>query len=52
MERAGLDLSGFPHDEIEICGKREMLAVRRLERAADLPPEASPIRPREPAAAG
>jgi len=37
VARAGLDLSGFPRYEIEIRGKREMLAVRTLERAADLP---------------
>jgi adenylate cyclase len=35
--RAGLDLSRFPRYEIEIRGKREMLAVRTLERAAALP---------------
>jgi class 3 adenylate cyclase len=35
--RAGLDLSGFPLREIEIRGKREMLAVRTLTSAADLP---------------
>jgi adenylate cyclase len=37
VARAGLDLSGFPRHEIEIRGKRDMLAVRTLERAADLP---------------
>jgi adenylate cyclase len=36
--RAGLDLSGLPRQEVEIRGKREMLAVRTLGRAADLPP--------------
>jgi adenylate cyclase len=36
--RAGLDLSGFPRQEVEIRGKRQMLAVRTLGRAADLPP--------------
>ncbi|MBV8736312.1 MAG: adenylate/guanylate cyclase domain-containing protein [Alphaproteobacteria bacterium] len=36
--RAGLDLSGFPRQEVEIRGKREMLAVRTLGRAADLSP--------------
>jgi adenylate cyclase len=35
--RAGLDLSGFPLREIEIRGKREMLAVRTLVNAAELP---------------
>jgi adenylate cyclase len=37
VSRAGLDLSGFPQYEIEIRGKREMLAIRTLDRAADLP---------------
>jgi adenylate cyclase len=37
VARAGVDLSGFPAHEIEIRGKREMLAVRTLERAGDLP---------------
>ena len=51
VARAGLDLSGFPRHEIEIRGKREMLAVRTLARAADLPvPGAGSIRPSEPAA--
>jgi adenylate cyclase len=35
--RAGLELSGFPRHEIEIRGKREMLAIRTLPRAAELP---------------
>ena len=35
--RAGLELSGFPRHEIEIRGKREMLAIRTLSRAAELP---------------
>jgi adenylate cyclase len=34
VSRAGLDLSGSPLQEIEIRGKREMLAVRIVERAA------------------
>jgi adenylate cyclase len=34
---AGCDLSSFPRHEIEIRGKREMLAVRTLDRAASLP---------------
>jgi adenylate cyclase len=52
VARAGLDLSGFPRYEIEIRGKREMLAVRTLERAADLPlPGATPTRESEPATA-
>jgi adenylate cyclase len=48
VERAGLDLSDFSRYEIEIRGKREMLAVRTLERAGDLP---GPVRQVEPAAA-
>jgi adenylate cyclase len=42
VERAGLALSDFPRYQIEIRGKREMLAVRTLERAADLPVAGSP----------
>jgi adenylate cyclase len=43
--RSGLDLSGFPLREIEIRGKRELLAVRIVERAAELPaPRTAPIR--------
>ncbi len=43
--RAGLDLSGSPLHEIEIRGKREMLAVRIVQRAAELPTAgAAPIR--------
>ena len=37
VSRAGLDLSGSALHEIEIRGKREMLAVRIVERAAELP---------------
>src|ERR1700746_3931922 len=45
VSRAGLDLSGSPLHEIEIRGKREMLAVRIVERAAELPATgAVPIR--------
>jgi len=52
VARAGLDLSGFARHEIEIRGKREMLAVRTLERAADLPlPGSAPTRESEPATA-
>ncbi|MFL5266780.1 MAG: adenylate/guanylate cyclase domain-containing protein [Stellaceae bacterium] len=36
IERAGLDLSDLPRYEIEIRGKREMLAIRTLARAADM----------------
>jgi adenylate cyclase len=49
---AGFDLTGFPRYEIEIRGKREMMAVRTLERGADLPaPGAAPARQPEPATA-
>jgi hypothetical protein len=45
VSRAGLDLSGFPLHEIDIRGKRELLAVRKVERAAELPaPGTAPIR--------
>jgi adenylate cyclase len=45
VSRAGLDLSGSPLHEIEIRGKRELLAVRIVERAAELPaPGTAPIR--------
>jgi adenylate cyclase len=37
VSRARLDLSAFPQREIEIRGKREMLAVRTLVSAAELP---------------
>jgi adenylate cyclase len=36
IERAGLDLTDLPRREIEIRGKREMLAIRTLARAADM----------------
>jgi adenylate cyclase len=51
VRRAGSDLSAFPRHDIEIRGKREMLAVRTLDRAANLPhPGTAPIRPAESAA--
>jgi len=37
VSRAGLDLSTFPQREMEIRGKREMLVVRTLVSAAELP---------------
>ena len=37
VTRAGLDLAAFPRHEVEVRGKREMLAVRTLPRAAELP---------------
>jgi adenylate cyclase len=42
VQRAGLDLSGFPRQEIEIRGRREVLAVATLARAAELPAFAAP----------
>src|SRR6267378_91933 len=50
VSRAGLDLSAFPQREIEIRGKREMLAVRTLVSAAELPAAVLPTstgRPRQ-----
>ena len=48
--RAWLDLSAFPRYEIEIRGKRDMLAVRTVASAALLPaPAATPTRERVPA---
>jgi adenylate cyclase len=50
VSRAGLDLSAFPRYEIEIRGKRDMLAVRTVASAALLPASAaSPTRERAPA---
>jgi adenylate cyclase len=37
VARAGLDLTAFPRFEIEVRGKREMLSIRALPNAADLP---------------
>jgi adenylate cyclase len=52
VSRAGLDLSAFPQREIEIRGKREMLAVRTLASAAELPASgAAPIRQVDPVTA-
>jgi adenylate cyclase len=45
VRRAGFDLSAFPRRDIEIRGKRETLAVRTLDRAADLPAAAAPSSP-------
>ena len=50
IERAGFDLTGFARHEIEIRGKREMLAVRVFDRAAELPASAGAMRRSEPAA--
>ena len=50
VARAGVDLTGFARHEIEIRGKRETLAVRTLDRAADLPgPGAASTHQPEPA---
>ena len=49
VARTGLDFSEFPRQEIEIRGKREMLAVTTFDRAADLPhPAAAGIGHSEP----
>jgi adenylate cyclase len=49
VRRAGLDLSQFPRQEVDIRGKREMLSVRTLLRAADLPaPDTAAARRAEP----
>jgi adenylate cyclase len=37
VSRAGLDLSAFPQHEIAIRGKREILAIRTLASAGELP---------------
>jgi adenylate cyclase len=51
VRRAGFDLADSPHHEIEIRGRREMLAVRTLERAADLPhPDSTVAHSSKPAA--
>jgi adenylate cyclase len=47
VAHAGVDLSAFPRQEVEIRGKREMLAVRTLASAAALPAST----PAEPAPA-
>jgi adenylate cyclase len=48
--RAGVDLSAFPRYEIEIRGKRDMLAVRTVASASDLSvARATPVAEAEPA---
>jgi adenylate cyclase len=37
VSHAGFDLGAFPRQEVELRGKREMLTVRTLERAAEMP---------------
>jgi adenylate cyclase len=50
VRRAGSDLSAFPRHEIEIRGKREMLAIRTLDHGAYLPyPGTTPVHPSRPA---
>ena len=45
VTRAGLDLGAFPRHQIEIRGKREMLVIRTLASARDLPASRSnPLR--------
>ena len=52
VRHAGMDLSDFPRQEVEIRGKREMLAVRTLASAAELPASAiAPVAPIQPATA-
>jgi adenylate cyclase len=49
VQRAGSDLSAFPRHDIEIRGKREMLAIRTLDHGADLPhPGTTPVHPSGP----
>ncbi len=51
VQGAGLDLSGFPSHEIEIRGKRDMLVVRTVASATELPdPNAIVVRERHPVA--
>ena len=42
VARAGADLSAFPRHEIEIRGRRQILAVRTLARGRDMPEIARP----------
>ena len=51
VSRAGLDLSQFPRHEVEIRGRREMLAVRTLLSAAELPLADAAVQPAEAAGA-
>jgi adenylate cyclase len=36
-ERAGIDLSGFPHHEIEVRGRSATLGIRAIPLATELP---------------
>jgi adenylate cyclase len=52
VRRAGLDFAAFPSQQVEIRGKREMLTVRTIASAAELPtPAAAPATRVEPAPA-
>ncbi|MBV8091524.1 MAG: adenylate/guanylate cyclase domain-containing protein [Alphaproteobacteria bacterium] len=52
VRRAGYDLSAFPRHEIELRGKRELLAIRILASARDLSTvQANPLRPVQPGTA-
>ncbi len=51
VSRARLDLSQFPRHEVEIRGRREMLAVRTLPSAAELPLADAAVQPAEAAGA-
>jgi adenylate cyclase len=52
VRRAGFDLSAFPRHEIELRGKRELLAIRILGSARDLSTvQANSLRPVQPATA-
>ena len=51
VRRAGYELSAYPHHEIELRGKREMLAIRILASGRDLSSaQTGPSRPTELAA--
>ena len=52
VRRAGLDFAAFPSQQVEIRGKREMLAVRTIASAAQMPtPAAAPATRAAPAPA-
>lgn len=44
-DRAGIDFGAFPHREIAIRGRTQMLAVRTLPSARAMPPAAAPEAP-------
>jgi adenylate cyclase len=48
VARAGIDLATFPRHEIELRGRRQVVAVRTLSSARDLP-EVAPMRVTAPA---